>query len=376
MAIPKILHYVWFNKAKGFPEKIRRCMASWKKYAPDWEIKCWNENTFDVNLTPWTKECYETGEWAYGFLVDYIKPWCLYNYGGVYVDTDYEFTQPIDSLLNTSCFFGKENPKKMGTAIIGSEKNNPLMKSIMDFYQNRHFVKEAIARFNFNSIYIYTNILAQHGFTFTENTEDNVFDGVTFYNHQKLYGGEYGVHHNTALWTKSTAFIILYSNDEDNIWKNLDACHNNYGQVDFLYVNLRSTDKTSYIINEYIKTMCDSRIENYEEYQGEDILSILKQVVKRCCGNKILIMTPEYLPNRYDFDMIEHYAINENPDKKALYFGNKWKPFELHNLVFNRDLIKPEDLFSSKRGLFDAISIIGEKNAQFIDRSLYINLHK
>lgn len=369
MSIPKILHYVWINNAKGFPEKIKKAMASWKKYAPDWEIKCWNEKTFDVNSTTWTKECFDTGEWAYGFLVDFIKPWCLYTYGGVYVDTDYEFTKPIDELLENKCFFGKENVNVVGTAIMGAEKGLPLMKSLMDYYHDKHFVQSGKARFNFNSIYIYTNILKENGVTFTENRHDNESNGVMLYSADKLYWGGYGRHLGSALWTKSTAIIILYSNDEKTIKDNLNAWHNNYGQLDLIYVNLRSTDRTSEIINEFKQH--DSRVVNYEEYQGEGILYILKQVVKRACGNKILITTPEHLPNRWDFDLIEHFAVNESPEKHGYYFGSKYKPFELHNLVFNRDLISLDNVFYSKWCIANGFKAIGEENIRFIDSSLY-----
>ncbi|MDR1098004.1 MAG: hypothetical protein LBL57_07730, partial [Tannerella sp.] len=121
--IPKIIHYCWFTKGDGkpLPPLVETCLASWKKYCPDWEIKLWNEENFDVSINDFTREAYEAGK--PGFVADYVRAFLMHTYGGVYVDADLELLQNIDSLRENKAFIGVENiignPVKgyFGTAI-------------------------------------------------------------------------------------------------------------------------------------------------------------------------------------------------------------------------------------------------------------------
>lgn len=79
--IPRIIHYCWFGGNEK-PEIVKKCMASWKEKCPDFEIKEWNENNFDINMFPYTKEAYENKKWA--FVSDVARLWIIYNYGGIY----------------------------------------------------------------------------------------------------------------------------------------------------------------------------------------------------------------------------------------------------------------------------------------------------
>ena len=87
MSIPKIIHLCWLS-GDPYPEKIQTCIDSWKKNLPDWEIMIWDTNKFDVNSTEWTKQAF--AEKKYAFVADYIRFYALYNYGGVYLDSDVE----------------------------------------------------------------------------------------------------------------------------------------------------------------------------------------------------------------------------------------------------------------------------------------------
>lgn len=106
--IPKILHYCWF----GDPEKLKTdkrsqaCIESWKKYLPDYELKLWNEENFDVNMCDYTKQAYEKGQYA--FVSDVARLYALYTEGGVYMDTDVEVYKPLDEFLTDECFTGFE----------------------------------------------------------------------------------------------------------------------------------------------------------------------------------------------------------------------------------------------------------------------------
>lgn len=133
MAIPKKIHYVWVG-GKEKPKDIQRCMKTWKKFLKGYEIIEWNENNFDINSHPFVKAAYEAKKWA--FVSDYIRAYALYNYGGVYFDTDIIMVDSIDDLLENRAFVGYEAPDYPFTAVFGAEKGHPFLKDILDSYDN------------------------------------------------------------------------------------------------------------------------------------------------------------------------------------------------------------------------------------------------
>lgn len=94
--IPKVIHYCWFG-GKEKPELVKKCIDSWKKYCPDWEIYEWNETNFDISLVVYMKEAYEMKKWA--FVSDVARLMIIYLNGGVYLDTDVELTGSIETWL-------------------------------------------------------------------------------------------------------------------------------------------------------------------------------------------------------------------------------------------------------------------------------------
>lgn len=146
--IPKIIHYCWFGRGP-LPELAQKCIASWKKYLPDYEIKEWNEDNFDVNIIPYTTEAYKAKKYA--FVSDYARFWILYKYGGIYFDTDVEVIRPIDDIIEKGNFMGFEtDPKPQLKADASEASINPglgmgvapglgIIKKMLDFYEGRHF---------------------------------------------------------------------------------------------------------------------------------------------------------------------------------------------------------------------------------------------
>lgn len=110
--IPKIIHYCWFGRNPK-PKLAERCIASWKKYCPDYEIIEWNEDNFDVNMNGYTRMCYEQKKYA--FLSDYVRLAVVAEHGGVYFDTDVELIKTIDGLTEHEAFFGFENSEFINT---------------------------------------------------------------------------------------------------------------------------------------------------------------------------------------------------------------------------------------------------------------------
>lgn len=136
--IPKIIHYVWVGDPNKKSKLFYKCLESWKKFCPDWEIKEWNESNFDINQSIYAKEAYSLKK--YGFVPDYIRAKVLYDYGGIYLDTDVEITKPLDDLLDNDFLISFENEVHLETAVLGSCKNHPFAKIMSDFYTQYPYV--------------------------------------------------------------------------------------------------------------------------------------------------------------------------------------------------------------------------------------------
>ena len=110
--IPKKIHYCWLG-GKPLPEKAQRCIASWKKYCPDYELILWDESNFDLKQNDYVRYCYENGKWA--FLSDYARLAVVAEHGGIYLDTDVELLCSPDKLLEADAFYSFENSSCINT---------------------------------------------------------------------------------------------------------------------------------------------------------------------------------------------------------------------------------------------------------------------
>ena len=135
--IPKKIHYCWFG-GNPLPELAIKCIESWKKYCPDYEIIEWNESNFDVNAFKYTKEAYENKKMA--FVSDVARMYALVNVGGIYMDTDVELVKSIDDLLDHTAITGFETNNSLQTAFLASEKGNKSFKEFLDSYSDIPFV--------------------------------------------------------------------------------------------------------------------------------------------------------------------------------------------------------------------------------------------
>ena len=137
--IPKKIHYCWFGRGK-MPELAEKCIASWKQYLPDYEIIEWNEDNFDINANQYVKEAYKNKKFA--FVTDYVRLYVLYNYGGIYMDTDVEAIKPLDIFLKHKAFSGFENNNYIPTGIMASQAKNKWIKLLLDEYNDLKFIKK------------------------------------------------------------------------------------------------------------------------------------------------------------------------------------------------------------------------------------------
>jgi len=141
MCIPRIIHYCWFGK-NPLPEKVKKCIESWKKYCPEYQILLWNEDNYDLNKLPYVKQAYGAGMWAY--VTDYVRLDVVWQHGGIYLDTDVELVRSLDDLLKEDNFFAIEKHTcTIATGLgFGAVKKSPVLRELMDMYQNLSFIKD------------------------------------------------------------------------------------------------------------------------------------------------------------------------------------------------------------------------------------------
>lgn len=222
--IPKIIHYCWFGNKK-MPYKFRRYIKKWKKLSPDYEIKLWNENNYDIDKIPFVKTAAEKGKWA--FVTDYIRIDVLYRFGGIYLDTDVEMIKPFDNLLKYKAFCGFEcsDYVNFGSAV-GAEPNNKIIKEMLDYYGALEFTDDVLK--NNTSPIVQTKILMRHGLK-NDRTEQNrteqeiegfhVFPAEYFcpMNYSQILDSltenTYSIHHFSASWfSKKERRAFLWNN--------------------------------------------------------------------------------------------------------------------------------------------------------------------
>lgn len=176
--IPKKIHYVWLGHGE-MPKEMKKCLRSWNKYLKDYEITCWNEDNFDINSHHYVKKAYEAKKWA--FASDYIRLYALYKYGGIYMDTDVFVIDNFDKLLNDKAFFGFENSNYLFAAVFGVEPHHPLIKELLDYYDNYEFeYDEKDPMKNVNTKYV-SDILVNKYKVKLNNKKQKVKDGVVIY---------------------------------------------------------------------------------------------------------------------------------------------------------------------------------------------------
>lgn len=135
--IPKVIHYCWFG-GNSKNDVIEKCIASWRKFCPDYEIVEWNESNYDVAKHPFMKKAYESKKWA--FVSDYARVDILYHNGGVYLDTDVELIAGLDSFLQYDFYAGFESESFVAFGLgFGSVEGHPVLKDILEYYDGLEF---------------------------------------------------------------------------------------------------------------------------------------------------------------------------------------------------------------------------------------------
>lgn len=184
---------------------------------PDYEIVEWNEDNYDVdNSILYVKQAYECKKWA--FVSDYVRLYALYNYGGLYFDTDVEVFKPFDDLMANRGFCGFESNDYVGTSVLGFEQGCPFLEKLIDSYEEKRFIdKKRIPNVYDTNVIVLTQILQKHGLNrnglkqcvvgimiypqhyFNSNDFCNIFN-----NYRKNI---YSYHHYSSSWYDGTRMI-------------------------------------------------------------------------------------------------------------------------------------------------------------------------
>jgi len=181
--IPKIIHYCWFG-GNPLPELEQRCLASWHKHMPDWEYKCWSESNFDIFSAPlYVCQAYEARKYA--FVSDYVRLWALEQYGGLYMDVDFEVYRSFDGLMNKyPAFAGYEGSKRKPVmqGVIASEAHGAWVRDMLSTYEDREFIKaDGSLDLTPNTTY-FTDRLEAQGFI-ADGVEKDVYVNNVYYLH-------------------------------------------------------------------------------------------------------------------------------------------------------------------------------------------------
>ncbi len=174
--IPKVIHYCWFGHGP-MPALAQKCIASWRKYLPDYEVKEWNEDNFDVNAVPYTREAYAARKFA--FVSDYARFKILYEHGGLYFDTDVEVIRPMDDIVARGPFMGCERDGEGATSPdvapglgLGVNPGLGLYGEILEMYDGLHF-RHSDGSLNFKTVVEYTTeVLNRHGLRNTNDIQE------------------------------------------------------------------------------------------------------------------------------------------------------------------------------------------------------------
>lgn len=181
--IPKIIHYCWFGH-NPLSNTAQRCIESWHRFLPDYEIKEWNEDNFDVNSIPYTQQAYEAKKYA--FVSDYARFWILYHEGGLYFDTDVELVASLDTIVARGNFMGIEK----GASLEGYPMVNPglglgaevgllFYERMLQMYGKERFIKTDGTYNNVTIVYYTTKELYNCGMKPSESMQE--IDGIWIY---------------------------------------------------------------------------------------------------------------------------------------------------------------------------------------------------
>ena len=214
--IEKKIHWIWLSGDPLTP-LVKKCIASWKKHCPDYEIILWNTKNFDVNGNIFCRQAYESKKWA--FASDYIRLYVLYHHGGIYLDSDVEITKNLDSFMSLPSFVCFESDVGISAGLIGAQKRNEWIKKQLAYYDTATFIKQD-GKFDYlvNPI-ILAKVTKKNYTDFKLNNQEQHFEHFSVYPRDyfspididskklKVTNNTHAIHHFVTIWDPNPPFI-------------------------------------------------------------------------------------------------------------------------------------------------------------------------
>lgn len=216
MKIPKVINYCWFGKNR-FSELEIKCIESWHKFCPDYEIVQWNEDNFDVNSNKYCREAFEAKKYA--FVSDYARMKVIFENGGIYLDTDVELIKPIDDLIEKGSYIGVESNGLINSGLgFAAFKHNNCIGDMLSMYDNLSFLMDN-GKYNKTPCTIYnTYSLLKRGYKINESNRVQKLDEIIIYPEEylspmnyetkeiKITDNTYSIHHYSGSWLQKNKY--------------------------------------------------------------------------------------------------------------------------------------------------------------------------
>lgn len=350
--IPKVINYFWVGGNK-IPESNQRCIDSWKKFCPDYEIKEWNENNYDLTKNLYMKQAYEKGRW--GFVPDFARLDIIYNNGGIYLDTDVEIIKNIDDLLYSEAFIGWESRYYVNAGSgFGAAPHNAIIREMMQAYEGVEFVNSDGSLNLIASPRYQTEVLERHGLI--KNGRYQKINGMdiypaNFFSPKSFYSGinwandtSYMIHHYDATWVKGSTHdgaikqhkkfdsmkrgIEIKANEDNmsdlvsviipvyNVEKYFDQCMESvlaqtYKSIEIILVDDGSQDSSGEMCDEY-KKKYDNVVVIHKKNGG--LASARKAGVEAAKGSYVVCVDSDDWIDEEMISYLHHRIINSQCD--------------------------------------------------------------
>ena len=211
--IPKVIHYIWLG-GKELPPIAKKCIASWQKYCPDYEIKRWDESNLDLDKYQFVKDALAAKKYA--FASDVFRTDIIHKHGGIYFDIDVELVKPIDELLVLDCFMGFESSSLINPGLVlASTPNNEDLGNILKIYEDLTFNEDDL--FGQTVCEVFTQYFEKQGLTRENKTQqigNTTFFSTEYFSPKSLSDGKirktkntYAIHHFNASWLSTSKRI-------------------------------------------------------------------------------------------------------------------------------------------------------------------------
>ena len=226
--ISKKIHFLWFGN-NPLPESVKKCVESWEKYCPDYEIIRWDETNYDYKKHPYMYEAYKAKKWS--FVSDYARLDIIYQYGGIYLDTDVVLIRSLDGMLGYNAFMGFENTYVNLGLGFGAKAGIKEIKELRDAYDKVSFINSD-GSLNLKPITRYTNEYLEARGLVADGTRQTIGNievfPVEFFCPKDYYTREcritentYSIHHYDSSWwgeDEKKAYLKEVKLREQSIW--------------------------------------------------------------------------------------------------------------------------------------------------------------